>query len=208
MKVLLIYPEYPETFWSFKYALDFIGKKSSFPPLGLLTIASILPSEWSLKLIDLNVTRLTDEQIKWADFVIISAMSIQIESAIEVIERCKKLGVNVAGGGPLFNVEPDKFNNLDHLILGEGEITIPEFIDDLKNGNPKKIYKSSKFADMTLSLAPKWELIENINDYASMCVQFSRGCPFNCEFCNVTSLFGRKNLNKLSRQCKYPDLLQ
>ncbi len=200
MNVLLVYPKYPNTFWSFKYALEFINKKSSFPPLGLLTIASLLPKDWSLKLIDLNIKNLTDEQIKWADLVIISAMSIQRDSAIEVIKRCKKFKVKVAGGGPLFNVEPNRFNNIDYLILGEGEITIPEFINDFKNGKTKKLYKSTKFADMTLSPLPKWELVENVNDYASMCIQFSRGCPFNCEFCNVTSLFGRKIRTKTAEQ--------
>ena len=200
MNVLLIYPKYPKTFWSFEYALEFINKKSSFPPLGLLTIASMLPSEWSIKLIDLNITKLTDEQIKWADLVIISAMSIQIDSANEIIKRCKEFGVKVAGGGPLFNVEPEKFNNIDYLFLGEGEITIPEFINDLKNRKPKKVYISSEYADMTLSPIPKWELIGNINEYASMCIQFSRGCPFNCEFCNVTSLFGHKIRTKTTEQ--------
>ncbi len=200
MNVLLIYPKYPKTFWSFEYALEFINKKSSFPPLGLLTIASMLPSEWSIKLIDLNITKLTDEQIKWADLVIISAMSIQIDSANEIIKRCKEFGVKVAGGGPLFNVEPEKFNNIDYLFLGEGEITIPEFINDLKNRKSKKVYISSEYADMTLSPIPKWELIGNINEYASMCIQFSRGCPFNCEFCNVTSLFGHKIRTKTTEQ--------
>ncbi len=200
MNVLLIYPKYPKTFWSFEYALEFINKKSSFPPLGLLTIASMLPSHWSLKLIDLNICKLTDEQIKWADLAIISAMSIQIDSAMEIIKRCKMLGVKVAGGGPLFNVEPEKFNDVDYLVLDEGEITIPEFLDDLKKGNPKKIYKSTQYADMTLSPMPKWELIEDINDYASMCIQFSRGCPFNCEFCNVTILFGHKIRTKTTEQ--------
>jgi len=200
VNVLLIYPKYPKTFWSFEYALKFIDKKSSFPPLGLVTIASLLPSEWNLRLVDLNINELTDEDIKWADLAIISAMSIQIDSAIEVINRCKMLGIKVAGGGPLFNVEPDKFGNLDYLILGEGEITIPKFINDLKNGNPKKVYESSQYADMTLSPIPKWELIKDINEYASLCIQYSRGCPFNCEFCNVTTLFGHKIRTKTTEQ--------
>ncbi|KAA0259381.1 DUF4070 domain-containing protein [Deferribacter autotrophicus] len=200
MKALLVYPEYPNTFWSFKYALDFINKKASLPPLGLLTIASMLPEDWSLKLVDLNVSRLTDEHILWADLVIISAMSIQKDSALEIIDRCHKYNVKVAGGGPLFTVESDKFDNVDYLILGEGEITVPKFLNDLKTGVPKNVYMPDDYADMVDSPAPKWEALDDINAYASLSIQYSRGCPFNCDFCNVTSMLGNRVRTKTVKQ--------
>lgn len=124
VKALLIYPEFPNTFWSFKYALRFIGKKASSPPLGLLTVASMLPEEWPKRLVDMNVEPLTDDAIAWADLVMISAMVVQRSSAKEVIERCKQAGKRVVAGGPLFSAEWSKFPDVDHLVLGEGEITV------------------------------------------------------------------------------------
>lgn len=191
MKILLIYPEHPDTFWSFKYALKFIYRKASLPPLGLLTVAAILPKEWEKKLVDMRVVGLTDRDIKWADYVFISAMSVQKESVKKVIARCKKLGVKIVAGGPLFTSEYEDFKGVDHLVLNEAEITLPLFIEDLKNGCPKHIYTSNQWADLEKTPIPLWELIE-MKKYSSMCIQYSRGCPFNCEFCDVTLLFGRK----------------
>src|ERR1035437_1259903 len=130
MNILLVYPTYPDTFWSFKHALKFISKKASFPPLGLLTIASILPEDFNKKLIDMNTAELKDEDILWADFVFISAMSVQSQSADEIIRRCNKLKVKVVAGGPHFTSSPENYNNVDHLILNEAEITLPQFLND------------------------------------------------------------------------------
>ncbi len=191
MKILLLWPKFPATFWSFKSALSFIAKKAAFPPLGLLTVASLLPPEWEKKLIDLNVEKLQDKDILWADFVFVSAMAIQKESAVELIEAVKKLGRKVVAGGPLFTTEYDEFSeNVDHFVLDEGEETLPPFLTDLNRGELKKIYRSSQRPDIKKTPQPSWGLI-NFKNYALMCVQYSRGCPFNCEFCDIVFLNGR-----------------
>ncbi len=191
MKVLLVYPEFPDTFWSFKHALKFIHKKAAQPPLGLLTVGAMLPEAWSVRLIDMNVTRLTDRDLQGIDFVFLSAMVVQKASAKLVIERCKRMGVKVVAGGPLFTSEYDQFEDVDHLILNEAEITLPPFLKDLAAGCPRRIYQTDRFADVRETPAPAWRLLD-MKRYAAMSLQFSRGCPFNCEFCNVTALFGHR----------------
>ncbi|MDR4509290.1 MAG: B12-binding domain-containing radical SAM protein [Candidatus Brocadiaceae bacterium] len=199
MKVLLISPEFPDTFWSFKHALKFIRKKASFPPLGLLTVAAILPPEWSKRLVDVNVIKLTDEDLAWADYAFIGSMVVQRMSAQQIIGRCKAAGVCVVAGGPLFTSEYEHFENVDHFILNEAEITLPLFLTDVKNGCARKVYTTSQFADIKKTPAPLWELAD-LNQYASMSIQYSRGCPYQCEFCNVTSLFGRQTRTKTTEQ--------
>lgn len=199
MKILLVYPEYPETFWSFKHALKFISKKASLPPLGLLTIAAMLPKEWQKKLVDMTVSTLNDGDIQWADYVFITAMSIQKESAKKVISQCKKVGTKVVVGGPLFTTEHEDFEDVDHLVLNEAEITLPRFLEDLKEGHPGHIYTSDQWADIKKTPIPLWELID-MRKYATMCIQYSRGCPFRCEFCDVTLLFGNKIRKKTKDQ--------
>lgn len=199
MKILLVYPEYPNTFWSFKYALKFISKKASFPPLGLLTVASILPKAWEKKLVDMNVERLKDSDILWADYVFISAMSIQEQSSREIIKRVKSLNKKIVAGGPLFTARHYEFEDIDHFVLNEGELTLPEFIKDLEEGSLKNIYTSNDFADITKSPVPMHSLID-MAKYAAMNIQYSRGCPFDCEFCDITVLFGRKPRTKTVNQ--------
>ncbi len=189
MKVLLVYPKNPVTYWGFQYALKFIYKKAAFPPLGLLTVAAILPQHFEKKLIDMNVDTLTDKDLLWADYVFLSAMVVQKDSVREVIDRCKKLGVKTVAGGPLFTSEYEMYDDIDHLVLNEGEITIPAFLEDLEHGTAKHLYTSEEWADLSTVPAPQWNLI-NVKKYASLNIQYSRGCPFNCEFCNITSLFG------------------
>lgn len=190
MRVLLVYPDHPDSFWSFKYALRFISKKAGFPPLGLLTVAAMLPEQWEKKLVDMNVSVLKDKDIQWADYVFISAMSIQKKSAVSVINRCKALGVKTVAGGPLFTAWHDEFPEVDHLILDEAEITLPLFLKDLSGGQPMHIYTSTERPDLSTTPIPLWELID-IKKYASMNLQYSRGCPFNCEFCDIIQLYGR-----------------
>jgi radical SAM superfamily enzyme YgiQ (UPF0313 family) len=192
MKILLVYPNIPETFWSFKHALKFVSKKAANPPLGLLTVAAMLPKEWDKKLIDMNVASLKDKDIKWADFVFVSAMAIQETSVKEVLDRCQALGVKTVVGGPLFTSNRDKFAQADHLVLNEAELTLPLFLEDLKNGCARHIYTSDRWADIKTTPIPAWELINNVKKYASMNIQYSRGCPFNCEFCDITLLYGHK----------------
>ena len=199
MNILLVYPQYPDTYWSFKHALKFISKKASNIPLGLITIAPLLPDSWNKKLIDLNVDQLKDKDIIWADYVFISAMSVQLVSAKQVIQRCSQLDTKTVAGGPLFTEEFEQFSEIDHLVLNEAEITLPLFIEDIKNGKPDKIYQSDKFADITKSPLPDYSLLKT-GKYATAGIQYSRGCPFDCEFCDITALFGRHVRTKTSAQ--------
>jgi len=199
MKVLLIYPEVPDTFWSFKYALKFIRKKVSLPPLGLLTVAAMLPREWEKRLVDVNVTELTAEDLAWADYAFISAMVVQRDSVIRIISQCKEAGVKVVAGGPLFTSEYEEFEGVDHFVLNEAEVTLPPFLADLQQGHAQHLYTTSEFADLHKTPIPLWQLAD-LKQYASMSIQFSRGCPFNCEFCNVTALFGHRPRTKTADQ--------
>ena len=199
MNILFVYPEFPDTFWSFKHALKFVHKKSSSPPLGLLTIAAMLPATFNKRLVDMNVTDLKQEDIDWADIVFISAMTVQRSSTLEVIQRVKASKKPIAAGGPLFTMEKDNFAEVDYLILNEGEITLPLFLADLALDRPKHIYETSEYADIRLTPSPEWRLL-NLKKYDSMCLQYSRGCPFNCDFCNVTSLLGHKMRLKTTKQ--------
>jgi radical SAM superfamily enzyme YgiQ (UPF0313 family) len=199
MKALLIYPEYPATFWSFKYALKFIHKRAALPPLGLLTIGAMLPEEWPKKLVDVNVTKLKDKDLAWADVVLISGMVLQRKSAHEIIARCKEANLKVVAGGPLFSSEHDQFEDVDHFVLNEAELTLPPFLADLEKGCARRIYETTEFCDMAETPSPLWDLID-LKHYATMGIQFSRGCPFNCEFCNITALFGHRPRMKTAEQ--------
>ncbi len=199
MKVLLIYPEFPDTFWSFKHALKFIRKKSSAPPLGLLTVSSMLPKLWEQRLIDLNVQSLSNKDLDWADMVFISAMTVQRDPAKRVIDRCKNAGLPIVAGGPLFTMEFDQFDDVDHLVLNEAEITLPEFLSDLDQNQARRIYTTEQYPDLRKTPSPQWSLL-NHNHYDSMPLQFSRGCPFNCDFCNVTALLGHRPRIKSAEQ--------
>ncbi|HSA05805.1 MAG TPA: radical SAM protein [Candidatus Gastranaerophilales bacterium] len=190
MKILMVYPECPDTFWSMKHIITLLGKKASLPPLGLMTVSALLPEEFEKRLIDLNTTELTDEDILWADFVFISAMIAQRASSINVIKRCRELGVKTVAGGPLFTSLHDQFEEVDHFILNEGEVTIPMFLEDLKKGSLKRIYASDFKPDLENTPVPDFSLI-NPGDYYVMPVQTSRGCPFDCDFCDIVNLNGR-----------------
>jgi radical SAM superfamily enzyme YgiQ (UPF0313 family) len=199
LKILLVYPRYPDTFWSFRHALRIVAKKATFPPLGLLTIASMLPEEWDKKLVDMNAATLSDKDIKWADYVFMSAMVVQKDSVREVIKRCKRFGVKTVAGGPLFTSHYDEYEDIDHLVLNEAECTLPLFLEDLKNGCPRHIYTSEERPDISKTPVPMWSLID-MKKYTTMSIQYSRGCPFNCEFCDIIILNGNRPRTKTREQ--------
>ena len=187
---LLVYPECPPTFWGFNFALEFSGQKAMFPPLGLLSVAAMFPPEYDLRLVDMNVRRLEDSDLEWADIVFASAMIVQKDSLQAVVDRCGRAGIPVVAGGPYPTSYHDEIQGVDHFVLDEVEETFPEFLRDLEHGTGKAIYREAEKPDVTKTPVPRFDLID-LDDYHSMCVQFSRGCPFNCEFCDITKLFGR-----------------
>ncbi|MGE5341002.1 MAG: B12-binding domain-containing radical SAM protein [Candidatus Omnitrophota bacterium] len=203
--VLLIYPEYPDTFWSFKHALKFVSKKAAFPPLGLLTVAAMLPKHWKKTLIDLNVRPLTDADLNGVDLAFISAMAVQRDSTLDVIRRCKEKKIKMVAGGPLFTTQINEsemdpaFDAVDYLILGEVEGVLPTFLKDLETNRAKKIYKKQEWPSIETSPIPAWELLD-MKHYDSMSIQYSRGCPFKCEFCDILILNGNRPRTKTTGQ--------
>jgi radical SAM superfamily enzyme YgiQ (UPF0313 family) len=199
MNILLVYPGFPDTFWSFRHALRFVRKKASTPPLGLLTVAAMLPADWQMRLYDLNVTDLPDKELVKADYVFLSAMSVQRASAQELIARCKAASIKVVAGGPLFTMDHAAFPDVDHFVLNEAELTLPPFLRDLEQGCAQRIYQTAEFPDIRQSKTPLWHLAD-LRLYNSVSIQFSRGCPYNCDFCNVTALLGHQPRTKTTTQ--------
>ncbi|ADU63042.1 MAG: DUF4070 domain-containing protein [Pseudodesulfovibrio sp.] len=192
MKTLLVYPAYPDTFWSFKHVLPFISKKAAFPPLGLLTVAAMLPAEWEKRLVDTNVAPLSEADLAWADMVMVSAMLVQAPSARQIIGRAREAGKLVVAGGPAFGTGRETFPGVDHFIVGEAEEIMAAFVEDLQSGVAREMYQSERWPDLATTPLPLWELL-NFKDYVSMSVQYSRGCPFDCEFCGIMALNGRRS---------------
>jgi radical SAM superfamily enzyme YgiQ (UPF0313 family) len=199
MKILLISPHTPDTFWSFKHAVRFVMRKASMAPLGLLTVAGMLPRDWKFKLVDLNVGKLKDGDLRWADYVLIGAMIVQKESVHEIVARCAALGKTVIAGGPLFTTGHEAFPGIQHFVLGEAEDLLPQVVEDLRRGQLQPIYQSAERPDITHTPAPRWDLIR-LRDYVTMSVQFSRGCPFDCEFCDIIVMNGRVPRTKTPEQ--------
>lgn len=188
--ILLVYPEVPgNTYWSFKHALKFVHKKSSMPPLGLITIAALIPEKYNLRLIDMNTGPLIEKDILWADAVFISAMIIQKESFIKAVSACKRLHVPVVAGGPYPTSSYNEIQDVDHFVLGEVEDTLKIFLDDYENGCAKKIYLPGRRPDLSNSAIPRFDLLD-MKAYSSMSIQYSRGCPFKCEFCDIWKSYG------------------
>jgi radical SAM superfamily enzyme YgiQ (UPF0313 family) len=190
--ILLLYPEVPNnTYWSFAYALRMIRKKSAMPPLGLVTVAALFPSGYNLKLVDMNIEELRDEDIAWADAVFISAMIVQRESMRTAIRRCRELGVTIVAGGPYANNSHDEIEGVDHFVLGEVEETFQSFLAELERGEAKKVYPMPPHPDISRAPTPRFDLLK-IDSYGSMAIQYSRGCPFHCEFCDIWTVYGNR----------------
>jgi len=190
LNVLLVSPRTPDTFWSFRHALRFVAKRSAEPPLGLLTIAALLPKEWNLKLVDLDVANLRDAQIRWADWVLVSGMIVHEESVHEIVARCAAHGRPLIAGGPIFTTGHERFPDIEHFVLGEAEELMDEVVADMVAGRVRHIYRAQRFPDLARTPIPRWDLIQ-LDHYASMAVQFSRGCPYDCEFCDIVEMNGR-----------------
>jgi len=199
MNALLIYPEFPETFWSFKHALKFLGKRAAQPPLGLMTVAALLPRAWNKRLVDVNVERLRDRDLKWADVVMLSGMHIQSESLLEIVERCRARGLRTVVGGPIASSVPAAELKADHVVVGEAESLIGELARELEEGKARRVYQAAERPEMATSPLPDLSLIR-MKRYSTMTVQYSRGCPFNCEFCDIIEIYGRRPRTKAVAQ--------
>jgi len=199
MKTLLVYPEFPDTYWSFRHALSFEGKRSAYPPLGLLTVSAMLPDAWERRLVDMNIQPLKPSDVKWADVVFASAMLVQKDSLRRVVELCKVAGKRVVIGGPYVTTSAEHLPEADHIFLGEAETTLPEFVRDLERGVPKRIYQAAERPALSAAPVPDFHLAD-LRRYSAMPVQYSRGCPFQCEFCDIIEIYGRVPRTKSNEQ--------
>jgi len=199
MRVLLVNPEFPDTYWSFRHALPFEGKRCAFPPLGLLTVSALLPANWERRLVDLNIQPLKEADIEWADMVFATAMLVQKESLREIAKKCKARGKRVVLGGPYVTSTIEELPDADHLFLGEAETTLPQFVKDLEHGDAKPVYKAAERPPLSISPMPHFHLA-NMKRYSAMSIQYSRGCPFSCEFCDIIEIYGRVPRTKSNQQ--------
>jgi radical SAM superfamily enzyme YgiQ (UPF0313 family) len=196
---LLVYPEFPPSYWGMKYALEFVGKESSMPPLGLLTVAAMFPDDYQLRVVDMNTDVLTDADLEWADVVFTSTMIVQQMSLEQVIDRCKLHRVPIIAGGPHPTTFYKEIEGVDHFVLGEVENVFPAFLEDFAKGAAARVYSPPEKPDVTRTPLPRYDLID-LRKYGTMALQFSRGCPFDCEFCDITKLFGRVARTKTTDQ--------
>ena len=199
MNALLIYPRFPETYWSFKHALSFLGKRAAQPPLGLMTVAAMLPRSWNKRLVDENVERLRDRDLAWADVALISAMHIQKDAMLAILARCRALGLRTVVGGPIASSLPAAEINADHVVIGESESLMATLASDLERGAAKPVYQAVERPALETSPLPDISLIK-MDRYSTMAVQYSRGCPFNCEFCDIIEIYGRRPRTKAVEQ--------
>ena len=199
MNSLLIYPEWPDTYWSFKHALPFEGKRSAYPPLGLLTIAPLLPKHWKKRLVDTNVRQLTDADLEWADVALLSGMLVHKQDLVTLLARCRARGLRTVVGGPISSSVEELPRHADHVVIGEAEELIAGLAADLEQGKAKPVYQARELPGLDKTPLPDLSLI-NPKHYSAMAIQYSRGCPFNCEFCDIIEIYGRKPRTKSPAQ--------
>jgi radical SAM superfamily enzyme YgiQ (UPF0313 family) len=199
VKALLVYPEFPDTFWSFRHAIRFERKRSAFPPLGLMTVSAQLPPAWQRRLVDMNVEPLRDEDLQWADVVMASAMLVQKRSLAEVARRAKAFGKRLVVGGPYVTTNARAVPEADHLVLGEAEALVGELASAVEEGDGPRVFQAADRPDLTRVPLPDFRLAR-LSAYSAMAVQYSRGCPFNCEFCDIIEIYGRVPRTKSNEQ--------
>jgi radical SAM superfamily enzyme YgiQ (UPF0313 family) len=199
MKILLVNPEFPDTYWSFRHALPFEGKRCAFPPLGLLTVSALLPQTWERRLVDLNIEQLKTSDLDWADMVFATAMLVQEQSLREVVKLAKARGKRVVLGGPYVTSTIQELPDADHIFRGEAEQTLPQFVEDLARGETKRVYQAAERPALATTPIADFALA-NRKRYSAMSVQYSRGCPFSCEFCDIIEIYGRVPRTKSNQQ--------
>lgn len=199
MKALLVYPEWPDTYWSFKHALPFEGKRSAYPPLGLMTIAPLLPAHWQKRLVDTNVRKLTDADIHWADVVLLSGMLVQKKPMLQILDRCRQRGIKTIVGGPITSSVEDMHRYADHVVIGEAEELMAGVAVEVEAGVAKPVYRAMALPSLQKTPLPDISLV-NPRYYSGMAIQYSRGCPFNCEFCDIIEIYGRVPRTKTPEQ--------
>jgi radical SAM superfamily enzyme YgiQ (UPF0313 family) len=199
MNTLLLYPEWPDTYWSFKHALPFEGKRSAYPPLGLLTIAPLLPRHWPKRLVDTNIRPLKDADLQWADLVMVSGMLVHKPEVVQLLDRARGRGLTTVVGGPITSSVAELTEHADHVVIGEAEELIPALADDLERGRAKPVYQAAEKPGLDKTPLPDLSLIDP-RYYSAMAIQYSRGCPFTCEFCDIIEIYGRRPRTKSPAQ--------
>jgi len=199
VRALLVNPVFPNSYWSGKYALPIAGRRSFLPPLSLITVAALLPRDWDCRLVDMNVETLEDRDLAWADVVMLTGMVVQRDSLHEVLARCRRLGVRTVVGGPYASAMSEELEEADHIVVGEGEEVVPVLAEDLAAGRARPRYEEEAKPDLSLTPVPRYDLLRP-GAYHHMSLQFSRGCPYNCDFCDIIVLYGRKPRTKAPAQ--------